>query len=167
MQITMKLISSFLLLSVFLLVLSCSKSDEDTVDHKYVGTWERTWFDSEVQLNYKQTLVLGKSTFSSTINIVQDGSELPYIEFNGTQVVIDNTLEASITKIGLADENNNFSYTLDSGSNFDNVVYGNLKIHSNFIGTYFLDSGELTLRLDLDGDGSVRGDEGLFVYQSK
>lgn len=162
----MKLISSFLLLSIFLLVLSCSKSDEDNVDPKYIGTWERTWFNAEVQLNYKQTLVLEKSAFSSTIKIVLDGNELPYIEFNGTQVVIDNTLEGSITKIGMADENNNFSYTSESASNFDNVVYSNLKIHSNFIGTYFLDSGELTLRLDLDGDGSVRGDEGLFVFQN-
>lgn len=163
----MKLISSFLLISVVFLVLSCSKSEDDTDDPKYVGTWERTWFDTEVQINYKQTLVLGKSTFSSRINIVHEESELPYIEFNGTQEVIDNTLEASIIKIGLADENNDFSYTLETSTNFDNIVFSNLKIHSNFIGTYFLNSGELTLRLDLDGDGSVTGDEGLFVFQSK
>lgn len=163
----MKKLFGFIAILLIVILVACDKTEEEQVVSKYVGTWERSWFDTEKNLNLTETLTIEESTFTATINKVENDVILPYIQFNGSQNVIDNTLEASIIKIRIINENNSFTYSDQNDNNFESLVVETLKIHPNFIGTYFIDPGQLTLRLDMDGDGSVTGDEGLFVFQKK
>ena len=159
--------SAFIGFFLLLFSMSCSKTSDESVDPAYVGIWERIWFDKELNANVIQNLIIEKSTFSSTVKVQQSNTDLTYLNYSGSQKVIDNTLEAWITKIGIADNNNNISSISESDNNFRTVVFEKLNIHSNFIGAFFIDNEKLTLRLDMDGDGSVTGDEGLFVFQRK
>jgi hypothetical protein len=60
---------------------------------------------------------------------------------------------------------NTYTFQDNTTPNYDNIVFEKLNIHSNFIGTYFIDNKTLTLRLDMHNDGSVSGSEGLFIFQ--
>lgn len=150
---------------ILLVVLSCSKSEEETVDPSYVGKWERIGFIEENNTNFKQILEIERTTFKSNISIQEDDAFVPYLEYYGTHTVIDNTLEAWVSRIGIANVDNTYTFRDNTTTNFDNLVFERLNIHSNFIGTFFIDNKTLTLRLDVDDDGSVSGNEGLFIFQ--
>lgn len=150
---------------LLLVVLSCSKSEEETVDPIYVGKWERIGFNEQKSRNFKQILEIEKTTFKSNVFIQEDDTFIPYVEYYGTQTVIDNTLEAWVSRIGVANLDNTYTFKDNTTPDYDNLVFEKLNIHSNFIGTYFIDNNTLTLRLDIDNDGSVSGNEGLFVFQ--
>lgn len=154
---------SFLLM--FFIAESCSKSEKEEVVPKYVGIWERTWHDDELDANLKQVLILEAQTFNSEISVQSGDSYVLNKKFSGTLAVVDNTLEAQIKKLAVFSENEILLNTREGDSNFGEDVFAHLSIHPVFVGAWFLEPGELTLRLDMDGDGSVRGDEGLFVFQ--
>jgi|GEM_PF-4574053 len=157
-----RVLTSFLIL--LFITISCGKSEEEIAVPTYVGSWERVWFDEELITNLKQILVLDAADFSSEIYVQTNDSYILYKEFSGTHAVIDNTLTAYIKSLKVLEEGNQAINTNSVESNFDDLIFEALKIHSTFIGTWFFVPGELTLRLDLDGDGSVTGDEGLFVF---
>lgn len=144
---------------------SCSDAEDETVVPNYVGTWERTWFNDELEINFRQILTTEENNFNSKVYIIENESSSLHLDFNGKQKVIDNTLEAWIIKLGIPGNENRITYLDDTDDGFDSMVLQHLKIHSNFIGTYFVHNETLTLRLDLDGDGSVTGDEGLFEFE--
>ena len=150
---------------LLLVILSCSKSEEETVNPSYVGKWARIGFNEENSTNFKQILEIEKTTFKSNIFIQEDDTFVPYLEYYGTQTVIDNTLEAWVSRIGVANPDNTYTFQDNTTPNYDNIVFEKLNIHSNFIGTYSIDNKTLTLRLDMDNDGSVSGSEGLFIFQ--
>lgn len=152
----------FFLFSLFLF--SCSDSNEPEELPLFVGTWERYWIDKDTNLNLKETLVFTKDEFNGNIQIVEEVALSSYVAYEGDIAAVDNTLEAWIRKIGLAENGTSYSYFGSSDNNFENMIKDNLGRNSNFIGTFFVDQDELTLRLDMDGDRSVSGDEGLFIY---
>lgn len=102
--------SVFMGFFLLLISVSCTKTSDELLNAAYVGTWERKWFDQEQNANIIQNLIIEKSTFSSTIEIQQSNTTYTYIDYSGSQNVIDNTLEAWINKIGIADNNNNISF---------------------------------------------------------
>ncbi len=162
---SIKNIKSILFIFILFGVMSCSDKDEPKEIPGYVGSWQRTWSDDTKGLNFQETITIDENGFEGEINIVEGSNLLPYIQYNGIHTVIDNTLEAWIKNIGVAGDNNSLTFICDTDNNFETSVVENLNIHPNFIGTYFLESNTLTLRLDLDGDFSVSGNEGLFIYE--
>ena len=126
---------------------------------------EHTWIDDEKEVNFRQILTIDENKFTSKVYIVEYDSSSLHFDFNGKQEVIDNTLKAWIIKLGTAGDDNKMAYLDETDDDFDNVVFNHLKIHSNFIGTYSVHNETLTLRLDIDGDGSVTSDEGLFEFK--
>lgn len=144
---------------------SCSEAEDETVFPSYAGTWERTWIDDELEVNFRQFLTTDEKNFISKVYIIENDSSSLHFDFNGKLKVIDNTLEARIIKLGIAGNENIITYLDETDDGFDSEVLYHLKIHSNFIGTYFVHNELLTLLLDLDGDGSVTGDEGLFEFE--
>jgi hypothetical protein len=144
---------------------SCSDAEDESIVPNYAGTWERTWLDDEQEINFRQILTVEENKFNSKVYIIENNSSSLHFDFNGKHEVIDNTLKAWIIKLGVAENENSITYWEKTNDNFDNIVLNQLKIHSDFIGTYFVHNETLTLRLDLDGDGSVTGDEGLFEFE--
>lgn len=162
-NINIRALTSFFIL--LFITASCGDSEEEEiVVPKYVGSWERVWFNEELNANLRQMLVLNEADFSSEIYIQTNDSYVLYKEFSGTQAVIDNTLTAYVKSLKVLEDGIQTINTNPNESNFDDVIFAALTIHSTFIGAWFFVPGELTLRLDLDGDGSVTGDEGLFVF---
>ncbi len=163
-NVNLRILNSVL---IFLIITasSCSKSEEETTTPTYVGTWERSWLDKELNMTLKQTLILNESDFSSEIAILSGDNNILYKEFRGTQSIVDNTLVAQIQSLRMIEDGSETINTNPDDSSFDALIFESLNIHPSFVGTWFFEPGELTLRLDLDGDGSVTGDEGLFVFE--
>lgn len=163
-QFTMFKYFYFFLLTIFLFTTSCSKDDEIEELPLFVGNWERTWQDDDLGLNLQETLVFSKDEFQGTIKIIEEQALSSYLSYEGDVASVDNTLEIQIRKIGLAENGTSFSYFESHHDLFESVIQENLNRKSSSVGTFFLDQDELTLRLDMNGDGMVSGDEGLFVY---
>jgi hypothetical protein len=156
-------VTSLLLLAILVLLagVSCSKSDDEVDVPSYPGTWERTWFDEELNQNLIQTLEVEEERFSSSVMLVEESIPVPYLEYNGNLLVIDNRFESWIVRFGkVAANNNKMSYIKENKKDFDKIVFENLKVHPNFVGLYFIDGDKLTLILDRDGDGIASRSEG-------
>ena len=158
-------LSLFLTVLLVLAILSCSKSDEETIPPEYSGKWERTWFSDTYNENLVQILQIEKGNFYSFIKMNMNNSLVTITEFEGTQIVIDNTLEAWISKIGSLNQGQEMIYMDITNSDFHKTILETLKIHSSFIGTFGVQSNELTLMLDYDGDGRSGGNEGSITFQ--
>ena len=163
MKLNVRILTLFLL--TFFIAESCSKSENEEAVPSYVGIWERTWHDEELDANLKQVLILETQAFNSEISVQSGDAYVLSKKFSGTLAVVDNTLEAQIKKLAVFSEHEILLNTRESDSSFGADVFAHLSIHPVFVGAWFFVPGELTLRLDMDGDGSVRGDEGLFVFQ--
>ena len=154
----------FNILLFSILLFSCSDNDEPEESPLFVGTWERHWIEKDTNLNLKETLVFTKDEFKGNIQIVEASTLTSFVAYEGDITSIDNTLEAWIRKIGLPENSNSYTYFGESDDNFENLVLQNLGRYPNFIGTFLVHQNELTLQLDMDGNGSASYEEGRFVY---
>ncbi len=152
------------LLIVILIYSSCSKSEEGIIIPQYVGKWERIWYDEEAGENFIQILEIDKDKFGSEIFLEKENQLKLHINYNGSQSVVDNTLKVWITRFGKVNTDNKMIYTELNDPNFDELVFENLKIHSYFIGLYFLDNNKLSLVLDFDGDSIASSEEGVLNF---
>ncbi len=122
-------------------------------------------FSDDQEVFYTQTLTLEEANYFSNIWIKNEDELIPFVSSEGVYTVIDNTLTGQFISFGKANENNQMVYYNSSSNDVSLQVIEKLNIHPNFIGTFFAESNSLTLRLDMDGDGSISGDEGKSVFK--
>jgi len=157
-------VSLILILSLF--VLSCSKSDEEqTEELKMIGNWSRSWVDAEQSATMVQTLTIEAANFFSNVEFEKDGQTYSYVAIEGSFSVVDNTLVGHVISFGKANENLQMEYFNSLNDGFDDDLAEKLTIHQDFVGTWYVVGNQLTLDLDMNGDGSVKQNEGNFEFQ--
>lgn len=151
-------------LIVFVLALgSCEKDEEQNTD--YIGTWIIGNFTVNGVFEGKEQLVLAKNDFTQTIQVkTGTGAFADIFGLKGDMTVSGSELELHPNKIGFVtaiDTINllvgEFIWYDETAAGFETAIepYGGF----NIAGKWSVEDDILTLKLDVDGNGSYSTEE--------
>jgi hypothetical protein len=148
---------------------SCEKDDAPD----YVGTWVTTesMDMGESSLEFKETLTLKEGSFNS---LIQMGAEGQYVDFMGVKGSLDvsgQSVTMTITSVGMVDMTDpnasGLTWYEEGTDDFDSMIKESMEMDSNSMtGEYAVDGNKLTLKSDVNGDGTYSDDE-ITVYTKK
>lgn len=157
----MKNIKFLLVVFVFALI-SCEKDEEQNTD--YVGTWVIDNLIVNGIFEGKEQLVLAKNDFTRTLEVeTVGGAYVDLFGLKGTMTVDGEELELHPNRIGFANINQEtfeigeFIWYEETMPGFEEAIepYGGF----NIAGKWEVEDGILTIKLDVNGDGSYSTDE--------
>jgi hypothetical protein len=161
----------FLLISVFILLLSCDKGDD--VNPDYVGTWSAFEVVTEdgITLNIKDIMTFTKEGFSDLGQIYYASASkyIDFIKMNGTISVSGNIMNVKITEIGvsLIDMTGMPTGTIvtykEGSSQYDKLLVQTGQPKS-FKSEYVVLGNKMTIKTDSNNDGDYTDAYETTVY---